>query len=158
MKKTIKITTLMIFMLLLLGITACQNDKPKPNDDKNIQEVIAKIDFLIKPSSYKFFRKMELLLPSHKPIIIEDCKTTGIKIDGLHPNSTYRLFLRTYSLNGTVDQSELEFTTPEWINESLRPSANVGEQTDGVTEEVQLDIPKAPPKRVQINGLYGLNF
>ncbi len=46
MKKTIKITTLMIFMLLLLGITACQNDKPKPNDDKNIQEVIAKIDSL----------------------------------------------------------------------------------------------------------------
>lgn len=121
-------------------------------------EVIAKIDFLIKPSSYKFFRKMELLLPSHKPIIIEDCKTTGIKIDGLHPNSTYRLFLRTYSLNGAVDQSELEFTTPEWINESLRPSSNVGEQTDGVTEETQLDIPKEPPKRVQINGLYGLNF
>ncbi len=48
MKKTLKITTLMIFMLLLLGITACKSDKPapEPDDNKNIEEVITKIDSL----------------------------------------------------------------------------------------------------------------
>lgn len=71
----------------------------------------ARVAFKIKPSTFKYFKNMELYIPTKKPVIVDDCHATEAYIDGLYPNSKYKLTLTVYSLDNTLQRYYLTFTT-----------------------------------------------
>ena len=133
------------------------NESKTTVDDEG--RVTAFIDCLVKQSCYQYFDFMEVKIPGHEPITLNDCRLKNFVIPDLHPNSTYRIFLTTHATNGLTNQCELEFTTPKWEHETVvEEVSEIGnsEETQIVVEESTEQNTK--PKRISPNALIGLDF
>ena len=71
----------------------------------------ARIALKVKPSTFKYFDHMELYIPTKKPVIVNDCHATEAYIEGLYPNSDYKLTITLYAIDGTLQRYYLRFTT-----------------------------------------------
>ena len=119
--------------------------------------VTAFVDILVKPATYTYFDHIEVLVPGRPIIRLTDCKLKSFTIDGLYPNSTYRIFVITHSITGEANQVELEFTTPKWKNETLIEDV----QAPGTTEQVVVKADPevaGKPKRISPHALLGTDF
>lgn len=82
----------------------------------------ARIAFKVKPSMFKYFDHMELYIPTKNVVRVDDCHATEAYIEGLYPNSEYKLTITLYSLDNTLQRYYLSFKTkdsPE--NEAPQP-------------------------------------
>lgn len=119
--------------------------------------VTAFVDILVKPATYTYFDHIEVLVPGRPIIRLTDCKLKSFTIDGLYPNSTYRIFVITHSITGEANQVELEFTTPKWKNETLIEDV----QAPGTTEQIVVKADPevaGKPKRISPHALLGTDF
>lgn len=96
----------------------------KNEEDKLNAEVEAWIDLRIKPADYKYFDRLEFLVPAHDPVVVKDCKADHFTVPGLYPRSTYKCNCLVYSVNGNVTTLNLAFTTPDLIDEETGKSEN----------------------------------
>jgi hypothetical protein len=61
---------------------------------------------------------MRIIVPGRKdPIIITDCKSKEVTIEGLNPHSTYDLVILTYSTSGNITTFNLSVTTKDDPND-----------------------------------------
>lgn len=150
--------------------SALQLNKLRYNEKKTVVDemtgkVTAAIDLVVKPSTYQYFDHIDISIPSHEQITLTDCHMTSFTIDNLYPNSTYRIFAILHSISGEMSEVELEFTTPKWVHEVVpdvletdslvsRPST-IAQTTESTAEKPNVD---EKPKRIQINGMVGLNL
>lgn len=122
-------------------------------------EVTAWIDIIVKPSTYQYWDYTEVYIPSRKgsAITVKNCRDTFVKIDGLHPNSTYTCYFIAHDINGDFSTITLDFTTPVWENEVL-PNVN---SENPKPEELTATIEKkeeAKPTIIRAKGLIGLDL
>jgi hypothetical protein len=80
-------------------------------DEATSTTTTAIIKYKVKSSDYKYFSKIEFLVPGRNPLVITDCKETSASLTGLYPNSTYNIKILTYGLNGTITTYNYSFTT-----------------------------------------------
>lgn len=73
----------------------------------------ARISFKVKPSTFKYFDHMTLYIPTKEKVDVTDCHATEAFINGLYPNSEYKLTISLYALDGTVSNYFLTFTTKD---------------------------------------------
>lgn len=127
-------------------------NKDKTTIDKK-GEVTAWIDTIVKPSTYQYWKEVLVITPTRgrdNPIKIEDCHQDHVLIDGLHPNSNYKIFFIARDINDGMNTIELDFTTPVWEKEPV-PGATV--EGEGISE----NNPVIPPaKDVPFYGLIGM--
>lgn len=78
----------------------------------------AVIKYKIKNADHKYFQEMRIIVPGRKePIIITDCKSKEVTIEGLNPHSTYDLVILTYSTSGNITTFNLSVTTKDDPND-----------------------------------------
>ena len=119
-------------------------------DDKG--EVTAHIDFIIKPSTYQYWKEVYVVTPTrgyNNPIRVTDCHQKEVLIDGLHPNSNYKIFFIARDINDGLNTIPLEFTTPVWDKEKV---SGANEKDKGISE----NNPETKPKDVPLYGLIGM--
>ena len=92
--------------------TTCTLSKYMYDDAKSTPEK-ARIAFKVKPSQFKYFDHMELYIPTKKPVIVDDCHATEAYIDGLYPNSEYKLSITLYSTDNTLQRYYISFKTKD---------------------------------------------
>ena len=99
----------------------------------------ARIAFKVKPSTFKYFDYMELYIPTKVPVKVTDCHATEAYIEGLYPNSTYKLTITLYAIDGTLQRYYLTFTTKDSDDNIAPQTDDVGsimvENTTPVTDE-----------------------
>lgn len=150
--------------------TAVQLNRFRYNEDATTVdemtgEVTAAIDLVVKPSTYQYFDHIDISIPSHEQIVLKDCHMTRFTIDKLYPNSTYRIFAIIHAISGEMSEVELELTTPKWTHETVpdvaatdslisRPN-EIPDTTKSTKDNPNVDT---KPKRIQINGMVGLNL
>ena len=112
----------------------------KYNDAKTIikdtGEVVAWIDFSIRPADVSRFNYLEVLCPGHEPVYVRDCKAKYFTIDKLYQNSKYDLKILVYTTTGENKLYSYSFTTKQ--NETnLSPT----ETTINVEDKKDAKIP-----------------
>lgn len=89
----------------------------KYNDAKTVikdtGEVVAWIDFSIRPADVSRFNYLEVLCPGHEPIYVRDCKAKYFTIDKLYQNSKYDLKMIAYTIDGESKLYSYSFTTKQ---------------------------------------------
>lgn len=119
-------------------------------------EVTAWIDFVLKPSSFEFWESTKVFIPSRKNgevVYIKSCKDKFVQLDGLHPNSTYKVYFVSRDIEGNFNTVTLDFTTPSWEKEVLPDFTS--KEPDGI---VAPQAPSNEPKVIQARGLIGLEL
>ena len=86
----------------------------------------ARIAFKVKPSTFKYFDYMEFYIPTKEPVTVKDCHSTEAYIEGLYPNSTYKLTITVYSTDGTLQRYYLTFTTKNSDDNIAPQPENIG--------------------------------
>lgn len=71
----------------------------------------ARIAFRVKPSTFKYFDRLTLYIPTKEKVTVTDCHATEAYIDGLYPNSEYKLTLSLHALDGTIANYFIKFKT-----------------------------------------------
>lgn len=112
-------------------------------------EVTAYIDFQVHRSTYQYWKKCTVVVPSHPNISIENCKQIDFQIPGLHPNSEYTIHILAEDTGGGIDDIPLTFVTPIWEKETL---------AEATTEVESLNDRQNPdPEKVPLNSLIELD-
>lgn len=122
-------------------------------------EVTAWIDVLVKPSTYQYWDFAEFYIPSRQKgsrIIMKDCHTKYIQVDGLHPNSNYLIYLIAHDIEGNFNTIPLEFTTPVWQKETL-PAVS-SDKADPQELVTTVEAKDTKPKTIRGRGLIGLDL
>ena len=112
-------------------------------------EVTAYIDFQVHRSTYQYWKKCTVVIPSHPNIDIENCKQVDFQIPGLHPNSEYTIHILAEDIGGTIDDIPLTFVTPKWEKETL---AEADTTVESLNNRLNDD-----PEKVPLNSLIGLD-
>lgn len=120
-------------------------------------EVTAWLDFIVKPSTYKYWDYTEIYVPSRSggPIQVKNCKDKYVKIDGLHPNSKYTIYLIAHDIEGNFNTIPLDITTPVWKKETLptvKEDTNPSDLIPVINDETE------KPVKVVAHGLIGLEL
>lgn len=122
-------------------------NKYKYNDAKTVikdtGEVVAWIDFSIRPADVSLFDYLEILCPGHEPIYVRDCKAKYFTIDKLYQNSTYDLKIIAYTTTGESKLYSYSFTTKQ-------------NETNLAPKETQINV--EDKKDAKIPGLLGMEW
>lgn len=101
---------------IICSLQAYLYSEPKSTANK------ACIVYKIKPSTFKYFSKIVFYIPTKKPIEITDYTTKEVYIDGLYPNSEYKLTISVYDTQGGVQEYFINFKTKNSeTNEAPQP-------------------------------------
>lgn len=77
------------------------------------QPTVAYFEFMVKPSSFKYFNKMVFSIPGKKDVVVEDCKARFVEFPGLVQNSEYKVTVLCYGTDGSIKTYFLTIVTPE---------------------------------------------
>jgi len=136
-----------------------QYNEPKTTIDEN-GEVTAWIDVIVKPSTYQYWDYTDVYVPSRQDrdkLVIKNCKDKYVKIDGLHPNSTYTIYFIAHDINGNFNTIPLELTTPVWQKETLPVVNSENPKPEELVTNFEAKEPEAPTI-IRGKGLIGLTL
>lgn len=91
--------------------TKCVLNSYYYNEAKSTPDT-AHIKFKVKPSTFNYWDKMILSIPTKDDVVITDCHDVEAYFPGLYPNSEYTMTIRLWATDGTLQVYYLTFTTP----------------------------------------------